>query len=206
MEQQQELVTKHVESFGAEVTRQEFEARNPETGKATALANLIVEFHPDRKRRVLLCAHYDTRPFPDEDPDPAKRRDVFLGANDGASGVALLMELATHIGDYKGPLGIDFVLFDAEELVYDRQRDKYFLGSEYFAQQYVGKPPAHKYICGVLLTWWPTGICRFIKNGPVLSPARFARSRMGFGTRLNGWACETSFRSHVTISRTITSP
>jgi glutaminyl-peptide cyclotransferase len=50
-----------------------------------------------------------------------------------------------------GNVGVDFVLFDGEELVYTEGRDKYFLGSEYFAKQYVAKPPAHKYRWGVLL-------------------------------------------------------
>ncbi len=151
MEEQQELLTKHFEKLGAKVIPQEFFIRHPESGERTRIANLIVEFHPERQERVLFCAHYDTRPYPDEDPDPRKRREPFLGANDGASGVAVLMELATHMKDFAGPLGIDFVLFDAEELVYDRNRDRFFLGSEYFAGEYVRNPSPHKYRCGVLL-------------------------------------------------------
>lgn len=151
MRQQQELVTEHFEKLAATVKRQELAVRHPETGKRIELANLIIEFHPERKERILLCAHYDTRPFPDEDPDPSKRRDPFIGANDGASGVALLMELGTHMADYPGPWGVDFVLFDAEELIYDRQRDKYFIGSEHFAREYVANPPSHRYRMGVLL-------------------------------------------------------
>jgi glutaminyl-peptide cyclotransferase len=151
MREQQELVTRHFEGLGAKVTLQGFDIRHPETGEATRLGNLIVEFHPDRMERILLCAHYDTRPFPDEDPDPKLRRAPFLGANDGASGVAVLMELGTHLKDLPGPLGVDVVLFDAEELVYDRRRDQYFIGSNYFAHDYFAAPPAHKYRCGVLL-------------------------------------------------------
>jgi glutaminyl-peptide cyclotransferase len=151
MQEQQELVARHFESLGANVQLQEFDVRHPETGALTRLANLIAEFHPDRKERILLCAHYDTRPYPDEDPDPKKRRDPFIGANDGASGVALLMELGTHLKDFPGALGVDVVLFDAEELVYERRRDQYFIGSNHFARNYVTDPPAHKYRCGVLL-------------------------------------------------------
>lgn len=152
MEEQQQIVTRHFEDLGAKVTPQSFDIRHPETGKPTKITNLIVEFHPDRTDRILLCAHYDTRPFPDEDPDPKKRRALFLGANDGASGVALLMELGTHLKDFAGPLGVDVVLFDAEELVYDKSRgDQYFVGSSYFARDYLTSPPPHKYRCGVLL-------------------------------------------------------
>ena len=151
MQEQQVLVTRHFEELGAKVTPQSFDIRHPETGAATRITNLIVEFHPDRKERILLCAHYDTRPYPDEDPDPRKRRAPFIGANDGASGVALLMELGTMLTDFPGPLGVDIVLFDAEELVYEKSRDQFFIGSNYFAREYATNPPAHKYRSGVLL-------------------------------------------------------
>jgi glutaminyl-peptide cyclotransferase len=151
MTKQQALMTAHFEKLGAKVSKQEFRYRHPLDGSPVELANLIVEWNPEAKQRVLLCAHYDTRPFPDADPDPRKRRDVFLGANDGGSGVAVLMELGHHMADLKSNYGVDFVFFDGEELVYDSQRDRYFLGSEYFARQYISDPPAHRYRWGVLL-------------------------------------------------------
>src|SRR5262249_20665078 len=98
--------------------------------------------------RFLLCAHYDTRPFPDR--DPAQPRGKFVGANDGASGTAVMMELARHITQLKGRRGIDFVLFDGEELVFD-EKDPYFLGSTHFAQTYRATPPAYRYRAGLLL-------------------------------------------------------
>ena len=98
--------------------------------------------------RVLLCAHYDTRPFPDRDRFRPKGR--FVGANDGGSGVAVLMELAHRLADLPGTLGVDLVLFDGEELVYD-EAGEYFLGSTYFARQYAAQPPPAQYRWGVLL-------------------------------------------------------
>lgn len=151
MKQQQELLIKHFESQGARVERQEFRVRHPLTGEPVSMANLIIEWHPERSDRLILCAHYDTRPFPDRDPNPQRRRGVFVGANDGASGVAALMELGHLMPQLKGPWGVDFVLFDGEELVYDDQRDEYFLGSRYFAEKYVQQPPAHRYHAAVLL-------------------------------------------------------
>jgi hypothetical protein len=152
MQRQQQLVQAHFEKLGGQVTLQKFQARNPLGGDPVPMANVIVEWHPDRQERILLCAHYDTRPLPDRDPDPAQRRDgVFIGANDGASGVAVLMELAHLMPDFGGPIGVDFVLFDGEELVYVDGRDPYFLGSTWFARQYVRRPPEHKYRWGVLL-------------------------------------------------------
>jgi len=149
MRRQQVLLKAHFEKLGGRVTLQEFSARNPLDGKPVKLANLIAEWHPERKERILLCAHYDTRPFPDQ--DPINPRGIFVGANDGASGVAVLCELAYSMRELKTNYGVDFVLFDAEELIYDTQRDPYFLGSEHFAREYVANPPGHRYRCGVLL-------------------------------------------------------
>ncbi|MCA9246480.1 MAG: M28 family peptidase [Planctomycetales bacterium] len=152
MQKQQQLLSEHFTQLGAEVQLQHFRVRHPLDGKPVAMANLIVEWRPEAKQRILLCAHYDTRPLPDRDPNPVKRRSgVFLGANDGGSGVAVLMELGRHMADYRGSLGVDFCFFDGEELVYDGNRDRYFLGSEWFSRQYVASPPPYRYRQGVLL-------------------------------------------------------
>src|SRR5262245_44229586 len=149
MRKQQELVKAHFEKLGGQVSFQRFEVDNPLGGAKVPMANLICQWHPERKERILLCAHYDTRPVADQDPDPVQRKQgVFLGANDGASGVAVMMELAHLMSKLGGDVGVDFALFDGEELVYLEGRDKYFLGSEYFAKQYAEKPPEFKYRWG----------------------------------------------------------
>lgn len=149
MTAQQKLLREHFERLGATVELQGFNSRHPEDGSATPMANLIVTFHPDRKERVLLCAHYDTRPYPDR--DPRRPRGRFIGANDGGSGVAVLMELGHHLRELDRSFGVDLVLFDGEEFVFDERMGKYFLGSEHFAREYVAAPPAHRYIAAVLL-------------------------------------------------------
>jgi hypothetical protein len=146
------MLAEHFRAAGATVSGQAFQIRDRRTGKPVHLENLLVSWHPDRTDRVLLAAHYDTRPFPDNDPvDP---KGVFLGANDGASGVAVLMELAAAMPALPGPVGVDFVLFDGEEYVF-APRDPYFLGSTFFARQYAADHKAgrlpHAYRCGVLL-------------------------------------------------------
>ncbi|MDG2380509.1 MAG: M28 family peptidase [Pirellulaceae bacterium] len=151
MLKQQELLRDHFQQQGGQVEFQRFSVRHPRNGSAVPMANLIVRWHPERKERILLCAHYDTRPFPDRDPDPRKRRGLFVGANDGASGVALLAELGNLMPQLNSKYGVDFVLFDGEELVYEDDRDPYFLGSRYFSQDYVANPPAHRYKAAVLL-------------------------------------------------------
>ena len=153
MKKQRELLTRHFQKAGATVFRQAFRSRDGRNGDWVRMENLIVSWHPERNDRVLLGAHYDTRPYPDRDRrDP---RGIFLGANDGASGVAVLMELADSVAELKGTVGVDFVLFDAEEYVFEERRDSYCLGSLFFARQYAGSRKAgtisYAYRCGVIL-------------------------------------------------------
>ena len=98
---------------------------------------MIVSFFPDKKRRVILCSHYDTRPIADQEPDARDSRKPFVSANDGGSGVAMLMELGNHMKDLKTNVGVDFVLFDGEEYTGETKgpnKDEYFIGSKHFAK------------------------------------------------------------------------
>jgi hypothetical protein len=158
MQQQQELLKRHFEAAGGKVTMQEFQATDPLSREKVPMANMIVTWHADRKERLILCAHYDTRPYPDRDPDRSKRKGLFIGANDGGSGVAVMMELAHLMPKLESRYGVDFVFFDGEELIYRRDDNaedgdigKYFLGSEHFAREYIRQPPEHRYRWGVLL-------------------------------------------------------
>lgn len=150
MRRQRALVTEHFRAAGATVTGQAFRIRDRHTGEPIHMENLLVSWHADRHERILIGAHYDTRPYPDRDlVDP---RGTFVGANDGASGVALLMELGRCMESISGP-GVDFVLFDAEEYVFG-PRDPYFLGSTYFARQYAAARRADEgpvYRAGVIV-------------------------------------------------------
>lgn len=152
MEKQQKLITDHFAKFKCQVKLQPFDAPHPLNGEPVRMNNIIISWHPQSKERILLCAHYDTRPFPDREFSPAGRRGVFIGANDGASGVALFMELAHHMEKLQPAYGVDFVLFDGEELVYAQQEQQtYFLGSKHFARHYRDEPPAYRYVSGVLV-------------------------------------------------------
>lgn len=133
------LAAEHFRKQGATVREQPFFAPHPLSGQPVKMANLIASWHPERTARIVIGAHYDTRPFPDEERDPVKRKIPFIGANDPASGVALLMELAHHLSTLKTGWGVDLVLFDGEELVYGGGPDhqgEYFLGSKAFAKEY----------------------------------------------------------------------
>jgi hypothetical protein len=151
MKQQQELVKKHFEAHGAKVELQHFTARQLSQQQPVEMANLIASWYPDRPRRVLVCSHYDTRPIADQERDPRQWTQPFLSANDGGSGVALLMELANHVSELTSEVGITFILFDGEEYIFDPKRDKYFFGSEHFAQVYRRDRPQRPYVAAVLL-------------------------------------------------------
>lgn len=157
---QQKLLTEHFQKLDGKVEQQRFTIKHPLNGSEVPIVNLIVRWHPEKKERILLCAHYDTRPFPDMEPDPRDRQGTFIGANDGASGVAVLMELGREMADRKSRYGVDFALFDAEEFVFGRpehEKGAYFVGSEHFARAYAAGParaagqPGYRYRWGVLL-------------------------------------------------------
>jgi glutaminyl-peptide cyclotransferase len=147
---QRKLLVEHFKKLGAKVELQRFKVSHPQNGSPVEMVNLLVCFHPESKRRILLCTHFDTLPFPMRDPEDP--RGVFIGANDGASGVAVLMELGNEISKskVKYPYGIDFLFLDGEEFRF-ADADPMFLGSWYFAQDYVKKPPLYRYRWCVLL-------------------------------------------------------
>jgi hypothetical protein len=153
-DKQRQMVAAHFQKLGGQVREQPFEGSDPETGQKLRMTNLIGSWHPERNDRVLIAAHYDTRPHPDQETDPVRYRLPFLGANDCASGVALLMEIAHHLDALPTTLGVDLVLLDGEELVYGHDGE-YFLGSKAFARAYARDRRAGKiryhYRAGLLL-------------------------------------------------------
>ena len=125
--------------FGANVIEQEADLKLY-NGNIIRAKNIIGSFQPENKNRVLLCAHWDTRPFADHDPNSDNHRTPIDGANDGAGSCAVLLEIARQIQIKQAPTGIDIIFFDAEDWgvpVFDRNRYEesgYCLGSEYWAK------------------------------------------------------------------------
>jgi len=95
------------------------------------MENVIARWKPKEPGGVLLCAHWDTRPTADQETDPARRRLPIPGANDGASGVAVLLELAQQFKKAPPPVPVWLALFDGED--YGPGIDRMFLGARYFA-------------------------------------------------------------------------
>jgi glutaminyl-peptide cyclotransferase len=116
------------------VKTQEFVYQDISQNKKLELTNIIASFYPEKKQRILLCAHWDTRPFADRDPDSSLREKPILGANDGGSGVAVLLEIARIISQKRPKWGVDMILFDGEDYGPEDELEKFCLGSKYFAK------------------------------------------------------------------------
>ncbi len=149
MASQQEMLVQHFSNLGAKASWQPFTVTHPVNRNPVEMRNLLIQFHPERTTRILIACHYDTRPFPDRDPENPSGE--FLGANDGASGVGLLCELGQYMPALQSEFGVDFVFFDGEEFVFQQGRDPYLLGSTYFSRQYASNPPVWRYSAAVLV-------------------------------------------------------
>ncbi len=131
-------LVREMKRFANTVTVQTFTAKAFD-GKILNLKNIISSFNPENKNRILLCAHWDSRPFADHDPDPANHSKAILGANDGGSGVGVLMEIARQFSLKNPKIGVDIIFFDGEdygapESFAGRSQDDWCLGSQYWAR------------------------------------------------------------------------
>lgn len=115
LEQLRRLIESHADSLGVPCHRLCFTADDPWSGQPVELCNLVVSLGPTGGDRLWLAAHYDTRPTSDLDPDPARRQDPLLGANDGASGTAVLLHLMEVLVSAPLPRGVDLLFFDGED-------------------------------------------------------------------------------------------
>jgi len=135
-----EYLVQKLENADAVVSRQPFMHYDSETGQTITMTNIIGSFYPDKLNRIMLCAHWDTRPFADQDRIGNRNKPI-LGANDGASGVAALLELALYLRLKEPPVGIDIIFFDGEDSGKEGDLDSYCLGSRYFTQNNPGIYP-----------------------------------------------------------------
>jgi len=111
-------------------------------GETLHLSNIIARYSPSKGRRLLISAHWDSRPYCDRDRLPDNRLKPLPAANDGASGVAVLLEIARVLSKSRKKPPIDIVLFDGED--YGKEGDDafYLLGSKYFVEHLPFNPDA----------------------------------------------------------------
>ena len=124
-------------SFGMAVSTQKADLKGFD-GTILKSTNIIASFKPEVTNRILLCAHWDSRPWADNDPDEANHKKPVIAANDGASGVAVMLEVARLLPDSLG-IGVDFICFDAEDWGIPQWSDaeedgnSWALGAQYWA-------------------------------------------------------------------------
>jgi len=102
-------------------------------GDSLTLFNVSARFRPEATRRILILAHWDTRPTSDEADDSVGRATPVPGANDGASGTAVLLQLAAMLRDVPPPMGVELLLVDGED--YGPEVDDMFLGAKRYASR-----------------------------------------------------------------------
>jgi glutaminyl-peptide cyclotransferase len=130
-------------SYAPVVEVDTFTYDSPALKKQVRLMNVVARFRPGVKQRVVLAAHWDTRPWADRDPVVAKQHLPILGANDGASGVAVILELARVLRQsHEQPtVGVDLALFDGEDLGTDADPSGFFRGSSRYVEWKSEEPP-----------------------------------------------------------------
>lgn len=188
------------------------------TGQKLPLRNLFARWAPDRKERILLLAHYDTRPMADKDDE--RKNQPIDGANDGGSGAGVLLEIARHLAAKEHGPGVDILFTDVEDhgqpsgamTLDDNSIDTWALGAQYFAKN----PPVPGYQArfGILLDMVGAKDAVFYREAISMqfAPAVVAKvwktaAALGYGER---FVQETKYfvgtDDHVPINRTLRIP
>jgi len=167
-----EYLANQFKIYGASVTEQEFTVTTFDR-QSLQLRNIIATYHPELTNRILLASHWDTRPFADKDPQNKNTR--FEGANDGASGVGVLLEIARLLGQNDSlKIGVDIILFDGEDWgERDGEQDRvslpsglhswWCLGSQYWSKNKHRKNYTARY--GILLDMVGSNRAQFFREG-----------------------------------------
>lgn len=184
-----------LKNYGAEVVMQDFDAK-VYTGKTFPATNIIGRFNPSSPNRIMLAAHWDTRHVADSKLTKERKEEPILGADDGGSGVGVLLEIARHLQTNPLDIGIDIVFFDAEDYGQrsdippttqeeaNRRTNTWALGAQYWAKNVPTTRPKF----GILLDMVGAHNARFAKEAYSMQAASSLvnqiwgmASTMGFG-------------------------
>lgn len=211
-----EWIVNKFREYGCKVTTQRANLTGYD-GTTLRSCNIMASINPEATTRILLCAHWDSRPWADNDPDQSNWKKPIIAANDAASGIAVMLELARIINNGKAEkalrpqLGVDFVCFDAEDWGTPQwadvpdDADSWALGAQYWSKNL---PQGYEARYGILLDMVGGVGAQFFQEGISLQYApeivkkvwRSARE-VGFGSyfpkRMGGMVTD----DHVPVNR-----
>lgn len=202
-------LSRQLESYGAIVRTQNFESLRWDKVKLQGY-NITASFFPEKQRRILLCAHWDSRPYADQESDAQARKTPIDGANDGASGTAVLLEVARQLQQHAPAVGVDIVLFDLEDSgkphgERSERGDEYTwcLGSQYWSEHLEGDRP----MFGILLDMVGTDNPCFMMEATsmyyapdIMRKVWAQASRMGYGSVFLNRASGALIDDHLFIN------
>ncbi len=185
-----EYLTNKLKQYADEVIVQETKVRAYDNSLLDC-KNIIACFSPEKQNRVFLAAHWDSRHVADQDANPDNHKLPIIGANDGASGVGVLIEIARHLKKQQPEVGIDIILFDVEDYgtpsqMESTKQDTWALGSQYWAQN----PHRFNYTAkyGILLDMVGAADAKFPHEAfskeyasPILDKVWSTAHRLGYG-------------------------
>ncbi|MFL2983235.1 MAG: M28 family peptidase [Candidatus Neomarinimicrobiota bacterium] len=117
-----------------EIIVQEFFYQEKKYKTRHDLQNIIARYNPDAEFQAVISCHWDTRPWADQAKERKDRDQPIIGANDGASGVAVLLELGNILAQTKPSIGVNLVFFDGEDMGVPGENETYCQGSRFFAK------------------------------------------------------------------------
>jgi len=207
----EEWIVSKFKAFGMEIATQKADLKGFD-GTILKSTNIIASYKSELANRILLCAHWDSRPWADNDPDEANHKTPVLAANDGASGVAVMLEVARQLPDTLG-IGVDFVCFDAEDWGVPQWSDavddgnSWALGAQYWASN-CPKKQAKTYRFGILLDMVGGQGAQFYKEGMSLQYASSvvdkvwrAAQVVGFGSMFPTQTGSRITDDHIPVNR-----
>ena len=190
----EQLLISYLDRFSTNLIVQKTEVKIYD-GSKVPMINFIAEFNPEKKNRIMLCAHWDTRPFADQ--DKTNRDQPIDGANDGASGVGILLEIARQLSQNSPQVGIDIIFFDVEDYGQPDKSgvpyraDTWCLGSQYWSKNLHKKNYFPLY--GILLDMVGGKDAIFTMEGNSLKFAPSVMKKVWNAAAQNGYSSNFSF-------------